>query len=256
MSMDSYYDSDHALSEYLLFHYGEPDEVLPYSFGPSDALNFPVRCVDTCLNRDWLPATAVALDLGCAVGRSSFELARNCRKVIGIDASQRFIFAANQLKAKGRLPYRRKDEGDFFTELVARVPRGIERERVFFRQGDALNLPEELGSFDVVLVANLIDRLANPAKFLQALPGLLHPGGQLILTSPYTWLEDYTPRGNWLGGTMRSGTRQTTLGALFDALSKHFILLRQMDLPFLIREHARKYQWSVAQATTWQRKEN
>jgi hypothetical protein len=26
------------------------------------------------------------------------------------------------------------------------------------------------------------------------------------------------------------------------------------DLPFLIREHARKFQWSVAQATLWERK--
>ena len=33
---------------------------------------------------------------------------------------------------------------------------------------------------------------------LKRLPGLLNPGGQLIITSPYTWLEDYTPRKNWL----------------------------------------------------------
>jgi hypothetical protein len=26
------------------------------------------------------------------------------------------------------------------------------------------------------------------------------------------------------------------------------------DLPFLIREHARKFQWSVAEATIWRRK--
>jgi hypothetical protein len=25
------------------------------------------------------------------------------------------------------------------------------------------------------------------------------------------------------------------------------------DLPFLLREHARKYQWSVAQASLWRR---
>jgi hypothetical protein len=30
--------------------------------------------------------------------------------------------------------------------------------------------------------------------------------------------------------------------------------LRTTDLPFLIREHARKFQWSVAQATVWQRR--
>ena len=33
------------------------------------------------------------------------------------------------------------------------------------------------------------------------------------------------------------------------------VTLRQtLDLPFLIREHRRKYQWSVAEASLWQRK--
>jgi len=32
-----------------------------------------------------------ALDLGCAVGRSSFELAREYQEVVGIDISQTFI---------------------------------------------------------------------------------------------------------------------------------------------------------------------
>ena len=34
----------------------------------------------------------------------------------------------------------------------------------------------------------------------------------------------------------------------------HFDFIAAKDLPFLIREHARKYQWSVAQATIWRRK--
>ncbi|HKI69833.1 MAG TPA: methyltransferase domain-containing protein, partial [Verrucomicrobiae bacterium] len=88
--MTNFYETDRAVSEYLLFHYGTPEDILPYNFGPIAALNYPVRCVTECLDVKRLPAQARALDLGCAVGRSSFELARHCAEVIGIDFSHRF----------------------------------------------------------------------------------------------------------------------------------------------------------------------
>ena len=72
----NFYETDRAVSEYLLFHYGRSEEVLPYDFGPVSALHYPVRCVSECLDAASLPASARALDLGCAVGRASFELAR------------------------------------------------------------------------------------------------------------------------------------------------------------------------------------
>lgn len=94
-----------------------------------------------------------------------------------------------------------------------------------------------------------MDRLPSPERFLAALPGLVRPGGQLILTSPYTWLPEYTAREKWLGG--RDGRK--TLDGLRTALEPAFSLRETKDLPFLIREHARKYQWSVAQASIWRR---
>jgi len=79
---------------------------------------------------------------------------------------------------------------------------------------------------------------------------LMKPGGQLILTSPYTWLTDYTARSEWLGG--RDG--MSTTEALVEALAPAFTLVGMKELPFLIREHSRKFQWSVAQASIWRRK--
>ena len=93
-----FYETAKALSEYLLFHYGKPEEVLPWDFGPSDALDYPARCVSECVAADRLAANARALDLGCAVGRSTFELARHCAEAIGIDLSENFIAAAGQLQ--------------------------------------------------------------------------------------------------------------------------------------------------------------
>ena len=248
------YETDKLVAEYLLFHYGEPREVLPWDFGPASALNYPARCVGECVDLAVLPPGARALDLGCAVGRSTFELARHCPEVIGIDYSRRFVEVAATLARDGSLPYERTDEGALTTHLLASVPADIVRGRVTFEHGDAQSLRDSLGSFDVVLAANLIDRLTEPARFLARLPELVRQGGQLVITSPYTWLGEFTPRENWLGGFAADGLPRTTLDGLTAALSAHFDLIRTKDLPFLIREHARKFQWSVAQASIWRRK--
>jgi len=248
------YETDRLLAEYLLFHYAEPAEILPYHFGPDGALDYAVRCVSECLDVPRLTAAARALDLGCAVGRSSFELARHCTEVIGIDYSQRFIAAAQTLSARGAIDYSRRDEGELSRRLTARIPAEIDGARVAFEVGDAQELRADLGAFDVVLMANLIDRLAEPRRCLERLPALVKPGGQLIITSPYTWLEEFTDRAFWLGGRAFEGQARTTREGLRLSLSADFEFIGQKDLPFLIREHARKFQWSVAEATLWRRK--
>lgn len=249
------YETDRLLNEYLLFHYGEPGEVLPHASGPVAALDYPVRCVSECVDTARLPADARALDLGCAVGRSTFELARHCQETVGIDFSKRFLAAAETIRTLGSLDYQRLEEGSLTTVLLASRPPGVDPVRVRFEEGDAMHLREGLGSFDVVLMANLIDRLREPLLCLTRLAGLVRAGGQLIVTSPYTWLEDYTPRENWLGGFAgEDGRAVHTLDGLRAALEPQFQLECTRDLPFLIREHARKYQWSVAQASIWTRK--
>ena len=197
---EGFYETSKALSEYLLFHYGKPEEVLPWDFGPSDALGYPARCISECVAVERLGDEARALDLGCAVGRSTFELARHCVETTGIDLSESFIAAAGLLQRDGRLDYSFTVEGELGQSATAEVPGGIDRERVSFEQGDATFLRDGLGQFDVVLMANLIDRLPCPAKCLEQLPGLVAAGGQLIIATPCTWLEEYTPKAEWLGG--------------------------------------------------------
>ncbi len=247
------YETDKFLNEYLLFHYGAADEVLPFANGPHDALDYAVRCVSQCVDATKLAPDARGLDVGCAVGRSTFELARLCKEVIGIDYSQRFIDAVRALAGSGSLPYLRADEGALNMKLMAHLPYGIAPERVRFEHGDAHALRDGLGVFDVVLAANLVDRLAQPSRFLAQLPRLVKPGGQLIITTPCTWLPEYTSPDHWLGGFVADGKPRSTLDGLRAALAPHFSLSSTRDLPFLIREHARKYQWSMALATTWQR---
>ncbi len=244
------YESDRLVREYLLFHYGSEEEILPWPGGPCAALDFAVRSVAELLDLPSLPPDARALDAGCAVGRASFELARHCREVIGLDYSRSFITAAAEVARQGSLDYDYAIEGDRTARATALRPRGIDPARVAFETGDAMALRGDLGTFDVVLAANLLCRLPDPRKFLARLPSLLRPGGQFLLTTPFSWLGEYTPRDAWIGG----GGDATCARALQELLSPHFTLEREKDLPFLIREHARKYQWSVAWGTRWRKK--
>jgi putative 4-mercaptohistidine N1-methyltranferase len=250
----SFYESERALAEYLLFHYGAPDQILPHPKGPLAALEFPARCVSECVRFASLPGRARALDLGCAVGRSTFELGRHFTEVTGADLSARFIAAAAQLARVGRMFFDATVEGRLTRTMEAVVPSGIDRGRVRFRVADALNLPADLGSFDLVLAANLIDRLPRPGAFLRQLAGLVRPGGQAVVISPYTWLEEFTPESEWLGGRLVDGRPVRSGDALRSILDPDFVLLGAEQLSFLIREHERKYQWSVAEATIWQRR--
>lgn len=246
------YETSQLLCEYLLFHYGTPSEVLPWDFGPENALGFAARAVSQTF--DPIPPDGRALDIGCSVGRSSFELARYCGEVIGIDFSHRFIEAATALKETGAIDYERIDEGALKTRLTALAPEDVDRTRVQFEVGNAMALRDDLGSFDAVLAANLICRLTDPRRCLDRMSNLVKPGGQLVITTPGTWMDQFTPREHWLGGLERGGIRVTTLDGLHEALDAEFDLQRTLDLPFLIREHSRKFQWSVAQATVWRRK--
>lgn len=244
----SFYDSDEALEQYLLFHYGTPEQICPLLPAARGACGFPVRCVSEPLQSIALKDKRRALDLGCAVGRSSFELSRHFDEVVGIDFSERFVGAAERMGRERVAVVKAPREGDARDEIHLELAGDFSSGRVHFEQGDACALRSDLGSFDLVLMANLIDRLPDPALCLARLPSLIQAGGWLVITSPYTWLEQYAPREKWL----QDGD-QGTLGALKKHLEPAFALRKTIDLPFLIREHRRKYQWSVAEASIWQR---
>lgn len=243
--MNAIYESDKLLAEYLLFHLGTADEILPqcrtWPAGMREALEFPVRTV-----AHFSPGrVATGLDLGCAVGRSAFEMSRSCGHVTGVDFSQAFIRAAEALRVGGSLAYERSEEASMRTGLSARRPAGVDGENLRFLQGDAMDLPSDIGVFDRVHAANLLCRLSDPKKLLVRLPSLVKPGGELVLATPCTWLEEFTPMENW--------PTAGTFDWLVEMLTPEFELIRQAEEPFLIRETARKFQWTSSLVTVWRR---
>jgi hypothetical protein len=116
-------------------------------------------------------------------------------------------------------------------------------------------LDPELKGFGVVLAANLLCRLPKPILFLNRLKDLVVKGGFVVMPSPYTWLEEFTPKSEWIGGYYDSkGNAVRTADRLKEILSPDFILVKDKDMPFFIRETARKNQLTFSHLTVWKRK--
>jgi 5-histidylcysteine sulfoxide synthase/putative 4-mercaptohistidine N1-methyltranferase len=245
---EAMYESDQAVSQYCEAHYGKD------YFGVE---NFPVQCARFAVTAMGDRPKRRALDLGCAVGRSSFELARSFDFVNGLDFSARFIRIAFQMQEKGVIHYELLEEGQIvsyherqLTDFDLQETAG----KVEFFQADATNLKPQFTGYDLILAANLIDRLYDPKKFLTTIHERLAMGGLLVLTSPYTWLEEFTQRENWVGGIRKDGEPYTTLEGIGDLLDGHFRMVgKPRDIEFVIRETRRKFQHTISQMTVWER---
>ncbi len=243
------YETDELISQYLEFHYGGEYFGVP---------NFPKACIDALIPHVDLSHNSRALDLGCAVGRSSFELARYYEHVDALDFSTRFIRNAINLVDHGEVKYMIPTEGEL-TELksfsLADLALGEQVKNIEFSQGDACNLKAKYSDYDLIFAGNLIDRLYQPKQFLTSIKDRIKTGGYLVLTSPYTWLEEFTEKQNWLGGIKVNGENVTTLDALKTILGQDFELVSlPQDVPFVIRETARKHQHTVAQLSIWRKR--
>jgi len=244
----SVYETQEMLNKYMLMHWGSEKEILntvPKStLAFPEVVHLPLKCAELIVK--YSNNFSRALDLGCAVGRSAFEMAKHFGNVVGIDYSHEFIESANTLKSDGEYTYWRKDSGAKGVMLTAKVGSEIDRSKIQFEQGDACSLPAHLKNFDAVLMANVLCRLPDPDACLERMQGedaLVKKGGVLVMTTPFSWLEDYTPKSKWIDG--------------IDGIKKvltEFELIHQEELPFLIREHSRRFEYIITLASVWQKK--
>jgi len=97
-----------------------------------------------------------ALDVGCGAGLMAEPLARLGAKVTGVDASSELIAVAREHAQAMELD-------------------------VDYRAADVLEIEAR---FDLVTCMEVIEHVAEPARFVGALAKLLAPGGLLILSTP------------------------------------------------------------------------
>ena len=252
------YETQQLLNQYLLMHFGGYEETVKFPPYLVEAVGFPARCAQRLVEvaKKWNVNCDRALDIGCAVGGACFELARTFSDVVGIDLSQSFIDTATELKQTGKWEYVCKDEGERKSSHTIQLDLAIDRSRAQFLVGDACALPADLGQFDVVLMANLLCRLPDPTACLQRMGGanaVVRPGGLLLTVSPYSWLPQFTPVSAWLGGYEKDGSQIQSIDGLRTALGGEFEQLDEWNMPLVIREHARKFEYIISHAVLWRR---
>jgi 5-histidylcysteine sulfoxide synthase/putative 4-mercaptohistidine N1-methyltranferase len=241
------YESDALVSQYCEFQYGDTH------FGVK---NFAKECAR--IASKYTTNTTKALDLGCATGRATFELAKTFDEVAGIDFSVRFVQVGTKLKEDGVVTFQSPEEAELFVSKKITIEElGYEdvKEKVSFWQGDACNLKPNFNSYDMILATNLIDRLYQPRLFLDTVDERLNKDGILILTSPYTWQESSTKKEFWLGGYKdENGKDVKTIDTLQKILNDKFELLHTQDLDFVIKETKRKYQHTISEVSVWKKR--
>ena len=67
-----------------------------------------------------------ALDVGCAVGAASFELAKGFDRVLGFDFSRAFVKVCNVMRTKREYKCRYLEQGSIFRETTVCVPEGLD----------------------------------------------------------------------------------------------------------------------------------
>ena len=157
-------------------------------------------------------------------------------------------------------------EGDITEEVTVVHEAGVDADvlrKVNFFQGDACALSEYadskegFGTFDGVIMANLLCRLPDPMACLSAMPKLVNQGGVAVLVTPFTWLEEFTNRSKWLGGFNDPVSQdpmysKDKLKEIMEELG--FEKIHEEQMPLVIREHQRKYQYIISEATAWRKK--
>jgi len=267
---DSVYETNELVDQYLSLHFAgsgsseDLEPILAHEGAPVHALKFPQRVAQLLASLAPPTAEGRALDVGCAVGGSSFELAAaGFGEVIAFDYSQAFVDTAQRMQRGEEVVFRVPMEADLHAKVVAKHEANVDaaaRSRVTFQTGDACQLSKDaatLGKFDGIVVANLLCRLPEPEACLDGLRDVINPGGVVVLVTPFSWLEQFTPRSKWLGGFEHEDGSGPVRSK--EELRKHmeqrgFVKIHEEQMPLVIREHQRKYQYIVSEATAWRMK--
>ncbi len=195
------------LSAYAWDHYAEfdPQEDLTTS-RPGNVARLVETGWSGVAPADLDPSPGVLLDLGCATGRSTFELASRFpdRMVIGIDLNISMLRLAATAMRLGTVRYPRRRMGMVYDRREFPV-RFDSADRVDFWACDAGVLPFANSTAAVIQSLNLLDCLPSPLIALQEITRVMNGGGYAWLTSPFDWNPAATPMENWLGGHSQRG---------------------------------------------------
>ncbi|MFG1462671.1 methyltransferase domain-containing protein [Xanthobacter sp. DSM 24535] len=189
-------------ASYAHDHYGDLEEAGGPHFGPLSPAVVPGavrRCLAAALAQ--LPqARGPVLDIGCAVGRTSFDLAAaTSGLVLGIDVNWPLLAVGRGILDRGLVSYPHRRVGLTF-ERRRHAVAFAGAERVDFWIADALALPFRARTFDLAVAMNVLDCVSSPSHLLWEMARILDGGGGAALATPFDWGSHATPPDAWLDG--------------------------------------------------------
>jgi 5-histidylcysteine sulfoxide synthase/putative 4-mercaptohistidine N1-methyltranferase len=244
------YETSRDICQQLESHYGQ--DYL-------NVENYPLqitRMVNKYLDKYQISSSKI-LDLGCSVGRCSFELAQFFDQVEAVDFSAGVIQHGVQLKTGHRVRYVVENQGDIvdFNEIDLNLLNlGQYSSNVKFFQGDASNLKEVFKGYDVILAQHVLEKTYHPAQFLKNVAQRLNDQGLLIVVSDYQFTDQVSDKSKWLSGVKVNGENVCGLDGLLPLLTDDFNLVEQQDLTRVLKENLRNFKVSQCQLTVWQLK--
>lgn len=139
------------------------------------------------------------IDIGCSVGRSSFELAESFEDlVLGVDLNFGMLQLAQNILLKNRVVYEKRRVGLVYEKKDFSVIFD-NAEKVDFWACDATALPFQNTIFSMALSLNVLDCVSSPYEHLLSITQRLKQGGKVIITTPYDW-SNATAIASWIGG--------------------------------------------------------
>ena len=234
------------LSTYAFDHYGDmdPEESTQPSVSPGSIVKLLRRGLPSMERTVKGPV----IDMGCAVGRTTFELAHACDElVLGVDLNFGMLKTAATILETGYVSYPRRRGGIAFEHR--RFPAVFEKaENVDFWVCDATALPFSANAFSEAVSLNVLDCTWSPYDHMKEVGRILMPGASALVSTPYDWTAHATPVEAWLGGhSQRSehkGASPAILRSLFSGgghphAVEELELISEEDVPWTLRLHDR-----------------
>jgi uncharacterized protein YbaR (Trm112 family)/SAM-dependent methyltransferase len=180
-----------------------------------------------------LPRVAMAVELGCSVGRVLAELP--AERAVGLDMHFGAVRRARRLLAGETVAYARREIGRYYTPATATGTRIADRKLVC---ADALDPPLLPDVFDRVIALNLLDSVAHPRQLLSVIDGLCAMGGEIIVSSPYAWQSSVLHEHERFGGADPAAALRTLL-AEGTGLRARYRIEDDSEISWTLRRDAR-----------------
>jgi SAM-dependent methyltransferase/uncharacterized protein YbaR (Trm112 family) len=177
---------------------------------------------------------ASAVELGCSAGRMLAELARGADRVVGVDIQHGVLRRARRLLAGEPVAYARRMAGRHYAPATARA--GDRATAAMLVCGDALDPPLVPGAFERVVALNVLDVVRRPRHLLTVIDALCVRGGEIIISSPYSWQSGHVDEDARIGGADPAAAVRELVAT---GLSRPYTIEDEAELPWSLRRDAR-----------------